>query len=133
MNLKRLVVATLAVGVVGNALDFLVHGTLLKGYYAGLATLFRQDTPMQWLVIGDFVAALVFVWFYSRVYGSFGGGAKGGATYGLCAGILVSFPAQIFNYLLIADFPYSLAWIWIAAGVAWGLVAGVVAGLTYKP
>jgi hypothetical protein len=133
MNLKRLLVATLAVGVAANVVDFLIHGVLLKGYYAGLTNLLRPDAPMQWLVIGDFVAALVFVWVYAKVHGCFGGGVKGGATYGLYAGILIFFPGQIFNHLLIANFPYGLAWIWIAAGIVWALIAGAVAGATYKP
>lgn len=132
MNVKKLVVATLAVGVVMNVLDFLFHGQLLHERYAALSTLFRQDAPVQWLVVGDFVAALVFVWVYDRVYASFGGGAKGGATYGLYAGILLNFPTWIFMSILIVGFPYSLAWIWTIVGILAGVIGGAVAGMVYK-
>ena len=132
MNVKKLALATVAVGVVANILDFLVHGQLLKGQYAALTSLFRPDAPMHWLIIGDFVAALVFVWVYDRVYGSFGGGPKGGATYGLYAGVLVNFPTWIFMNLLVIGFPYSLAWIWTIFGIVWCVVAGAVAGALYK-
>ena len=134
MNVKKLAAATVAVGVVVNALDWLVHTQILRGQYAALSSLIRQpqDLPMHWLIIGDFVAALVFVWVYDRVYGSFGGGPKGGATYGLYAGVLVNFPTWIFMNLLVIGFPYSLAWIWTIYGIVWGVVAGAVAGAVYK-
>jgi hypothetical protein len=131
MDVKKLLLATLAVGVVANVFDFVVQGQLLASYYASLP-LFNREMPIHWLVIGDFVAALVFVWVYARVQGSFGGGPKGGATYGLYAGILVNFPTWIFAHLLFVGFPYSLSWIWTAIGVAWCVIAGAVAGAVYK-
>jgi hypothetical protein len=36
---------------------------------------------MVWLIVADFVAALVFLGFYDRVCDSFGGGVVGGAPY----------------------------------------------------
>jgi D-alanyl-lipoteichoic acid acyltransferase DltB (MBOAT superfamily) len=78
------------------------------------------------------VAALVFVWVYDRVYGSFGGGWKGGATYGLFAGILVNFPTWLFMNLVLEGFPYGLAWIWTIVGVVYGVILGAVAGALYK-
>ncbi len=133
MNVKKLLLATIAVGVVWIVLDFVVHGQILQGaYYAKLPSLFRADTPLAYWLIGDFVAALVFVWVYDRVYGSFGGGPKGGATYGLYAGVLVNFPTWIFCNLLFVGLPYALAWIWTIYGIVAGVIAGAVAGATYK-
>jgi len=132
MNVKKLLLSTVVVGVVLNVLDFVVHGQILAGTYARLSGLFRSDAPLPFLVLGDFVAALVFVWVYDRVYGSFGGGPKGGATYGLYAGVLVNFPTWIFMNLLLVGFPYSLSWIWTIYGVIAALIAGAAAGVTYK-
>ena len=131
MNIKKLLLATLAVGVVANIFDFVVQGKLLADYYSSMS-LFNKDMPIQWLVFGDFVAALVFVWVYDRVLASFGGGPKGGATYGLYAGILANFPTWIFLHLLFVGFPYGLAWVWTLVGVAWCVIAGAVAGAVYK-
>jgi len=131
MDVKKLLLGTLAVGVVANVFDFVVQGQLLASYYAGLP-LFNREPPIPWLVFGDFVTALVFVWVYARVHGSFGGGPKGGATYGLYAGILMNFPTWIFSHLLFVGFPYALSWIWTAVGVAWCVIAGAVAGAVYK-
>ena len=103
MNLQKILKATLVVGIVANILDALIHGVILKDYYAGFA-IFNQEMSMGWLVFGDFVAALVFVWVYDRVQGSFGGGPKGGAMYGLYAAILLNFPTWIFSSMLIIGF-----------------------------
>jgi len=133
MNVKKLLLATLVVGIVANVLDFIVHGQILAGaYYSQLTSLFRQDIPMAWFIIGDFVAALVFVWVYDRVYGSFGGGSKGGATYGLYAGVLVNFPTWLFAAGMYVGFPYGLGWIWVIWGIIYMVILGAVAGVMYK-
>ena len=131
MNVKKLLLATVVVGVVMNIVDFIVQGQLLAGLYANLP-LFKKEPPIPWLVVGDFVTALVFVWVYDKVLSSFGAGAKGGAMYGLYAGILVNFPTWIFAHLLFEGFPYSLSWTWTLVGVAWCVIAGAVAGVIYK-
>ncbi len=103
MNVKKVLLAGLAVGVVMNVVDFVGQGQLLAGYYANMPV-FQKEAPIPWLVVGDFVTALVFVWVYDRVRSSFGAGPKGGATYGLYAGILVNFPTWIFAHLLFVGF-----------------------------
>jgi hypothetical protein len=133
MNVKKLLLATVVVGIVANVLDWIVHGTILQGaYYSQLTGLFRSDAPMAWFIIGDFVWALVFVWVYARVYNSFSGGAKGGATYGLYVGILLNFPMNLFYNLIFKDFPYGLAWIWTIWGIIFCVIVGAIAGAMYK-
>ena len=131
MNVKKLLFAALVVGVVMNVVDFVVQGMLLQGYYSHVSFL-KREPPIPWLVVGDFVAAFVFVWVYDRVFSSFGGGPNGGATFGLYAGVLVNFPTWIFAHLTFVDFPYGLAWSWTVLGVAWNVIAGAVAGAVYK-
>jgi hypothetical protein len=131
MNVKKLLLAAVVVGVVMNIVDFVVQGQLLAGLYANLP-LFKKEPPIPWLVVGDFVTALVFVWVYDRVRSSFAAGPKGGAVYGLYAGILINFPTWIFAHLLFEGFPYGLAWTWTLVGVVWCVIAGAVAGALYK-
>ena len=133
MNVKKLLLATVAVGIASTILDGIVQGQVLQGmYYSKLTSLFRADAPMAGLIGGGFVAALVFVWVYARVCDSFGGGPKGGATYGLYAGVLVNFPTWIFMNMLIVGFPYSLAWVWTIYGIVATVILGAVAGATYN-
>jgi hypothetical protein len=131
MNVKKLLVAALVVGVVLNVYDYVVHVVLLQGTYESLPDLFRQDSPVTWLVIGDFIAALVLVWFYDRVRGSFGAGVRGGATFGLYAGVLLGFPAQLFANMMFVGFPYSLGWYWVIGIIGWGILGGATAGAVY--
>jgi len=133
MNVPRFISASLAAGVVLNVLDFVVHGRILSGpFYSRLTSLFRSDAPMAGLIIGDFVAAVVLVWVYDRVYSSFAGGLKGGTLYGLYAGVLVNFPTWIFFNMLFVGFPYKLAWIWTIYGIVASVILGGVAGAIYK-
>jgi len=133
MNLKKVLLSTVGAGIVGNVLDYVVHGNILTAkYYSQIPALFKQNPPIQWFVIADFVAAFVLVWAWQKVRGSFGGGAKGGATGGFYAGVLVNFPAQIYLYLTLNGFPYELSWIFIVYGILWYTILGAVIGYLYE-
>lgn len=131
MNVKKLLIAALVVGVVLNVYDFVVHGVLLRGTYESLPDLFKQGGSVTGFVIGDFVFALVFVWFYNRVSSSFGGGAANGAKFGFYVGVLLGFPAQLFSQMMFVGFPYTLAWEWVASAIVVGVLAGATAGAVY--
>jgi hypothetical protein len=126
MDLKKWITISLVLGVVANIMDFVVQGNLLAGYYAGPP--FRQENNIPWLVVGDFVACMVFAWIYLKFAGAVTPGAAGGAAIGAYAGVLVNFPTNIFIYLLIDGFPYTIAWIWTCYGIAWYVVLGAIAG-----
>ena len=132
MHLKKLVLAALAAGFAINLLDFFVHGMLFETMYYAQVPIFRRDDTIPFLVLGDFMKGLVFVWVYDRVRGSFAAGAAGGAAFGLYAGVLVWFPANIFLHLLIRDFPYGLTWAWTVHGVVLAVIVGAIAGAIYK-
>jgi hypothetical protein len=128
MPVSQLLVNAVIVGIVVNIYDFVVHGVLLHGPLYSKLPLMRPDASVPLLIATDFVAALVFVWVYQRVRTSFAPGAAGGATFGLYAGILMSFPTWISCYLLIQGFTYGLAWAWILTGILWAVLAGTVVG-----
>ena len=133
MRIQKILLATVAAGIAVNIYDFLLHEVLLQGpLYSHLTSFFRADAPLPLIVVSDFVAALVFVWVYDRVQGAFPAGPKGGATFGVYAGVLVGFPTWIMCNLLISGFTYELAWAWTLAGLGWGLVAGASAGAVYR-
>ncbi len=133
MNVKKLLLATIVVGVVANIWDFIVHGQILtSAYYSTMPNLFNANPPMGWFIFGDFVFALVFVWVYDKVYGSFGGGPKGGMTYGFYVGVLLGFPYQLYNAGVYVGFPYALAWIWVIVTIIAGVIFGAVTGAMYK-
>ena len=130
MNVKKCLTIGLVLGIVANIIDFVVQGNLLAGYYAGPP--FRQDNNIPLFIVGDFVAALVFTWFYLRFAASVPAGAAGGATLGVYAGVLISFPTNIFLHLVIQGFPYALSWIWTIYGIVLYVVLGAIAGVLNK-
>jgi hypothetical protein len=89
------------------------------------------DMPIPMLVVADFVAGLVLVWFLDKVRGAFGPGAKGGATFGLYVGIVAAFPTWIVMHLLMKDWPYSMSWGWTITSIVWFVIAGTVAAVVY--
>ncbi len=130
MNVSKLVVAWLVVGVVMNVLDFLVHGFALASYYAQM-TFMRQDMSPALFVLVDFVFALVFVVVYDRLYATATASAGRGATFGFWAGLLMSFPAYIGMQMMFKEFPYWLAWAWTVATLITLTISGAVAGALY--
>lgn len=88
------------------------------------------DPPMMWIIIGSLVGAAVLVWVYEKVAGSFGPGARGGAMFGLYAGILTNFPMWLF-FTLYVGWPYRSMWHWTLVGIVMGVINGVLIGLVY--
>ena len=129
MGVMPLVKAVVAGGVVANVLDTVAHGFVLgDAYYSRQTGLFATGS-VAWFVLGNFVAVGVFVWVYLRVRQSFRYGARGGATFGLYAGVLIGFPTHIVLSLIIVDFPYGLAWAWTIHEVVWTVTVGAIIGL----
>lgn len=126
-------IAVMAAGVVANILDYLVQGMwLTNAVYSLHPETFNPDANPVWYIVGDFVTVLVLAWVYDKVYGSFSGGAGGGALYGFYAGVLVNFPTWIFIHIFIKGFSYGTAWIWTIYGIVWAVIAGAVIGAIYK-
>src|SRR6476646_1396711 len=89
MDVKALLKIGIVAGVLMNALDIIVQGTLMAGLYT--APVFRNpEEEIVYLVLTDFVAAFVFVWIYLKLGSATGPGVAGGATFGLYAGMLYS-------------------------------------------
>lgn len=123
--------AVLVGGVVANILDGLVFGVFFSSAMQSMEIM-RQDVNPAWYVVGDFIAVFVMMWFYARVHGSFAEGSKGGATFGLYAGIFASFPMWIFLHLMIKGLPYSWSWVFTFYGILWGVIVGTTLGSVYK-
>ncbi|MDH5234903.1 MAG: hypothetical protein OEW77_08065 [Gemmatimonadota bacterium] len=132
MHTGRILKTGLAVGVVANVYDF-VTNTYLFPLLGSPPAIMKDmaDLSIQWLVVNDFVMALVFVWFFDKVRAAFGPGAGGGAGYGLAIGIVMNFPLWITMSLIMRDFSYGTAWMWTIMGVVWAVIMGAVAGAVY--
>jgi len=132
MQTGRILKAGLAVGVVANIWDF-VSNMYIYPMFGPQPAIMKDMASMSipTLVIGDFVLALVFIWFFDRVRAAFGPGAKGGATYGLMVGILMNFPLWIMMHVVLKDFSYGAAWTWTISGILWTVISGAVGAIVY--
>ncbi len=133
MKNSKFWIAVAAAGVAMNVVDIVLQGMIMdKMYYSKHLDLFNMTANPAWYIFGDFVAVLVLAWVYDKVSSSFASGWKGGAMYGLYAGVLVNFPYQIFLHLYIRGFSYRLAWFNTIYGVVWAMIAGAIIVAVYK-
>ena len=129
MKNPRFWLAVFIVGIVANALDFVVQGKLLTdAFYSKIDTMRHDANPMGF-VVADFAAMFVLAWVYTRVASVFGPGAKGGATAGFFLGVLVNFPTFHFISLMFRGMPYALVWINTLYGIGWYIVTGAILGM----
>jgi len=128
MNMRRILVGTIVLGIVGNAIDYVLNTYVFASSWAALPFV-NATPPIMWLVIGDFAAAFMFMLMWDRFSASVGSGAAAGFKLGLFAGAFVNFPMILFWSIYIKDFPYGLAWQMIVVGTVWYGILGAVASM----
>jgi hypothetical protein len=128
MNWRRILIGTVAVGILANVVDYVLHTYIIGGWWTSLPFA-AQEAPMMWFVIGDFAAVFMLMVAWDKVGAAFGSGSSGGMRFGMMAGAFVSFPATLFWGASIAGFPYSLAWKYVIVGILWYTVMGAAAGM----
>lgn len=132
MNWGKVLIGGIVAGVAMNIVDFVLHGMVMRKTYMGLPDVFDQEpaNPLFFVLVAiciSIAAALLF----AKSRECWGAGAKGGATFGAFLGLFAFFPS-FYQPLVIADFPYYLAW--CHGGIAFiaTVVAGTVLGLIIK-
>lgn len=136
-NWTKYVIAVIAVYVVFEILDFLIHGVLLMDKYESLGEtgLFAEDMESKMWII--YVTALFFSIFFVYLYHYFVNAYKktgwmSGLYYGLIVGFLMLVSGMI-NQHVIYGAPMDLVWQWLIFGIIQMAFAGIAAGLFYKP
>jgi hypothetical protein len=133
MKNSKFWIAVAASGVVMNIVDFLLQGmVMIPMYYSKHTDIFNQTTNPVWYVIGDFITVFVLAWVFDKVSASFNSTWKGGAVYGLYAGILVNFPTWIFLHLFLKGYSYKYAWFSTIYGIVWTVIAGAIVASIYE-
>ena len=70
MNIKRFIIASIAVFVVIQAIDWLVHGVLMTKWYAEITGLWRPDMmDLMWvMILGSLFFSFMFVLIFAKGY-----------------------------------------------------------------
>ena len=131
---KKLLIAFVAVYVVGQILGYLIHQVWLAPTYASLASVWRPQAEMaskMWIM---FVTAAVWSFFFCYVFarGYEGKGLAEGARYGAIIGLFFGI-SQAYDSYVIYPIPYRLALDWFLSSFAYCVVTGIVVAALYKP
>jgi hypothetical protein len=128
MNMRRILVGTIVLGIVGNALDYVLGNYVFGAAWAAIPSI-NATPPLMWPIIGDFCAAFMFMLMWDRFSASVGSGASAGFKLGLFAGAFVNFPMTLMWSIYVKDFPYGLAWEMVIVGTIWYGILGAVAAM----
>ncbi len=133
MNWGRAVVAGLVAGIVQNIVNFVLHGLVLGGTYEGEAAFVQEEDPavFVWFTLVALVIGVVAALFFASSRQSWQAGPRGGLHFGILLGAVVGFQ-QFYLTLVISDFPYNVAWIWLAVEIISFGVGGIVLGALVK-
>jgi hypothetical protein len=132
MNVKRFLMASLAVFVVGVVFEYLVHNVALMPVYRALKDVWRPDMEaLTWIMYPvGLVCSLLFVYIFIKGYE--GKGVIEGLRFGLFLGAYVSVGMAFGSYIML-KIPLSLAIQWLIAGVLELMLQGAAAAAIYKP
>ncbi|MDE2690336.1 MAG: hypothetical protein OXI49_07445 [Acidobacteriota bacterium] len=135
MNWGRAIGAGLAAGFVQNIANFVMHGLVLGGMYLDQPAFVQEPDNMAMQIVWFLVIALVLGVVASLLFASsrqsWQPGAKGGLHFGVLLGAVVGFQ-QFYLTLVVNDFPYHVAWLWLAVDVISFGIGGIVLGAVYK-
>lgn len=131
MNIRRLILAALAVFVTFSALDLLIHGVILAGDYAAIGNVWRADmNEVMWMMyVASLVFSFVFAWLFARGYSA--SGLREGLLFGLVMGIGMNIMATLGSYTMY-PLPGILCFKWFVFGMVEYCVAGIVVSLVYR-
>jgi len=132
MNVKKYVLAVLAVFVVFELLDFLIHGVILASSYESLQSIWRHNMmDYMWVMyVTAFIWSVFFVYIFTKGYQN--RGWLEGLRYGLLIGILM-LVVGMFNQWAVYPLPIGLVVQWFIFGLIQIMICGVVAALIYRP
>ncbi len=134
MNTKKMIIAVIAVFILLEATNFLVHNVILSKTYEGMANVFRSLEEMNrrmWrMLIADLVWSFFFVFIFIKGYQN--KGLMEGVRYGVYIALFMNFVAAVAQNV-VYPIPYTLALQWFIFGSIQCIILGIVTALIYKP
>ncbi len=132
MNVKRFTAASIAVFIINQITDPIIHGAILGKTYEALEHVWRPDmmSKMWVMVISSIIFAFLFVYIFTKGYE--GKGVIEGIRYGIFIGLLFKAVGLLSQYA-IYPVPFSLVIQWFAFGMIQFIIYGIVTALVYKP
>ena len=133
MNIKKWLIASVAVFVVYSVAMFLIHSVLLTKAYQDTADLWRSMEDMQarmWIMyVGNLIFSFLFVIIFALGYE--GKGVVEGFRFGVLFGAIYTIPGSLGNYA-VSPIDFKLTLSWIIYGLLQVTLCGIVAALIYR-
>lgn len=128
---KRAVLAVIAVFVLWQIMDFILHGVILQETYAQTANLWRpmNEMKMGLMYIVGFIFATCFVLLYTLLVRP--KAVLMGFKYGLILGLGIGIPMGYGSYSYM-PIPYLLALSWFLGALVKTLLGGLIVGVVVK-
>jgi hypothetical protein len=134
LNVKKWLLASIAVFVAMWLLDYLVHGVLLMKEYVINAKYFLpaavMTARMPFMFTAQVLLSLLLVLLYSQGYTGKGSVTEG-VRYGIYVGLLFNLPMSFSSYFMYA-FPVKLLILWAVFGFLQFVIYGAIIGAMYK-
>ena len=123
----RWILATVAIFVVWQVMDFVIHGVILMPTYEATAALWRPQGEMKYglMAVVTAITAVAFTSLYCLLVAR--KGVKTGVVYGLLYGIATGVGMGYGTYS-VQPIPYTLALAWFLATVVEATVGGAIVG-----
>ena len=135
MNTKKWLIAALGVFIAYFAMEFVVHGVIMKPLYEQTASVWRPEEYMRklmlWMMAGQAIFSVMFVLIYAKGYEPTKGWLGQGLRFGLILGTLLA-PIALTEYVV---YPVAglLALKWILFGYVQVILSALVAAGLYRP
>jgi hypothetical protein len=129
--LKRILLATVAIFVAWEVLDFVIHGLILREAYAASPALWRPTADMKMGLM--YIVGAIAAFCFAAIYGwlvrpkRLNAALKYGLLFGIGAGVSMGYGS-----FAVMPLPYVMAFTWFAGTVVEALLAGVLAGLIIR-
>jgi len=132
INTKRLVIAFFVTLLVSYAYEFVVYGVVLQSFHATQPRWLKPEA--EWNMLRLYLSSAVGIALVTLFYALF---ARGGASrlstgivFGFLLGVITGWMPQVYNKLLLVDWPFYKYW--APAGFGEFLLMGITLGLVYR-
>ena len=134
MNVKRFVIAGIAVFVAMLILDFIFHMGLLGSVYDETQEVWRSDAEMMKVMPIGYIFTLLwaFLFCYIFIRGREGKGLIEGVRFGILMALFYSLITSIWQWT-IYPIPFKLVIYWFLIGLVQMVILGILVAVIYKP
>lgn len=130
MKWKAFLTTALAVYVVAQLSDYLIHGVILDSAYEATKQLWRPDMDAKMWIMALVTAIWSVLFTLIFIKGYEARGWMEGVRFGLLIGLFTSIPMAYGTYVML-PIPYSLAFQWFVYGTVQCILSGVVVALVW--